>query len=76
MIQLNKILSDYSQVESALAMRTLQPQVKAIQQQYAGDQVFYLAFITVTFSNKISCITIKLLWELPLGKFLDIVWKL
>ncbi|KAG4920086.1 hypothetical protein AAZX31_18G011700 [Glycine max] len=26
------------QVESALAMRTLQPQVKAIQQQYAGDQ--------------------------------------
>ena len=49
MIQLNKILSDYSQVESALAMRTLQPQVKAIQQQYAGDQVFYLAFITVTF---------------------------
>ncbi|KAJ4798024.1 Membrane protein insertase YidC [Rhynchospora pubera] len=26
------------QVESALAVRTLQPQVKAIQQQYAGDQ--------------------------------------
>ncbi|XP_020214038.1 ALBINO3-like protein 1, chloroplastic [Cajanus cajan] len=26
------------QVESALAMRTLQPQVKAIQQRYAGDQ--------------------------------------
>ncbi|TKY47712.1 ALBINO3 protein 1 [Spatholobus suberectus] len=26
------------QVESALAMRSLQPQVKAIQQQYAGDQ--------------------------------------
>ncbi|KAJ7945486.1 Inner membrane ALBINO3-like protein 1, chloroplastic [Quillaja saponaria] len=26
------------QVESAMAMRSLQPQVKAIQQQYAGDQ--------------------------------------
>ncbi|KAF3341687.1 ALBINO3-like protein 1 [Carex littledalei] len=26
------------QMESALAMKTLQPQVKAIQQQYAGDQ--------------------------------------
>lgn len=26
-------------VESAMAMRSLQPQVKAIQQRYAGDQV-------------------------------------
>lgn len=28
-----------AQVESAMAMRSLQPQIKAIQQRYAGDQV-------------------------------------
>lgn len=27
------------QVESAMAMRSLAPQIKAIQQRYAGDQV-------------------------------------
>lgn len=29
-------------VESTLAMKSLQPQVKAVQQRYAGDQVFLL----------------------------------
>lgn len=28
-------------VESAMAMRSLQPQIKAIQQRYAGDQVTF-----------------------------------
>ena len=27
------------QVESAMAMKSLQPQIKAIQERYAGDQV-------------------------------------
>lgn len=56
-IPLDKILSDCSQVESAMAMRSLQPQVKAIQQRYAGDQVLCMAFISVTFSNKIYFVT-------------------
>lgn len=62
-------------MESALAMRSLQPQVKAIQQRYAGDQVFHMASVSVTFSNKISFITIDLLWEIPLGNFGDIAWQ-
>ena len=31
----------FLQVESALAMRSLQPQIKAIQQRYAGDPVSF-----------------------------------
>lgn len=35
-----------AQVESAMAMRSLTPQIKAIQQRYAGDQVrFCLLFL-------------------------------
>jgi hypothetical protein len=52
MIQLEKLLCDCSQVESAMAMRSLQPQVKAIQKQYAGDQVFIMTSLSITFSNK------------------------
>jgi hypothetical protein len=36
------------QVESAMAMRSLQPQIKAVQQLYAGDQVY----LTSLFSCK------------------------
>lgn len=33
------VYSVFCQVESAMAMRSLQPQIKTIQQRYAGDQV-------------------------------------
>lgn len=40
----NEYLKLFPQVESAMAMRSLQPQIKAIQEQYAGDQVVVLFF--------------------------------
>jgi hypothetical protein len=52
MTELEKLLCNCSQVESAMAMRSLQPQVKAIQKQYAGDQVFITTCISITYSNK------------------------
>lgn len=74
-------MSDYSQVESAMAMRSLQPQVKAIQKQYAGDQVFYRASISVIFNNKTCFINTVgySFWDILHGYttkqfFFDMLW--
>ena len=39
----SEVFITFVQVESTMAMRSLQPQIKAIQKRYAGDQVFRLA---------------------------------
>ena len=60
-------------VESAMSMRSLQPQVKAIQQRYAGDQVenfvFSILNMLTTIGIKINCIGIE-----PFLKFYGLVW--
>lgn len=38
------------QIESGMAMRSLQPQIKAVQERYAGDQVTTLLFDIIVFS--------------------------
>lgn len=35
------------QVESAMSMRSMQPQIKAIQQRYAGDQVDFCSLFCI-----------------------------
>lgn len=43
---------NHSQVESAMAMRSMAPQIKAIQERYAGDQVNYNPSFTYFFTVK------------------------
>lgn len=52
------------QVESAMAMQSLAPQIKAIQERYAGDQVTLLSFWDHCFYIHIIHI-----------RFFQIIWK-